>query len=229
MRLILIPGSGGTEEVWKYQVEYFPNADAVNLPGHPDGELCTSIEDYADWLWRYVLKQGYSQPVLAGHSMGGAIVQVYALKHPKDVKGIVLIGTGARLRVAPQVLSVVQEGIDNPSGWVENFLEVQFARIDAVTKKQVTDRALELGARVQLSDMLCCDKFDVMDKVHQIEVPTMILCGSEDEMTPPKYSSYLAGRINGSNLTVVDGGGHFVFVEKPDAINQAIERFVDSL
>ncbi len=229
MKLILIPGSGGTEEVWKYQIEYFPNAEAVNLPGHPDGELCTSIEDYTDWLWRYILKQGYSQPVLAGHSMGGAIVQMYALKYPKDVKGIVLIGTGARLRVAPEILSVVQEGIENPSVWVENFLEVQFARIDAVMKKQVTNKALELGARVQLSDMLCCDKFDVMDKVHQIEVPTLILCGSEDEMTPPKYSSYLAGRINGSNLTMVDGGTHFVFAEKPEAVNQAIERFVNSL
>ncbi len=229
MKLILIPGSGGTEEVWKYQIEYFPNAEAVNLPGHPDGELCTSIEDYTDWLWRYILKQGYSQPVLAGHSMGGAIVQMYALKYPKDVKGIVLIGTGARLRVAPQILSVVQEGIDNPSVWVENFLEVQFARIDAVMKKQVTNKALELGARVQLSDMLCCDKFDVMDKVHQIQVPTLILCGSEDEMTPPKYSYYLAGRINGSNLTMVDGGAHFVFAEKPEAVNQAIERFVNSL
>ncbi len=229
MKLILIPGSGGTEEVWKYQIEYFPNAEAVNLPGHPDGELCTSIEDYTDWLWRYILKQGYSQPVLAGHSMGGAIVQMYALKYPKDVKGIVLIGTGARLRVAPQILSVVQEGIENPSVWVENFLEVQFARIDGAMKKQVTNKALELGARVQLSDMLCCDKFDVMDKVHQIEVPTLILCGSEDEMTPPKYSSYLAGRINGSNLTIVDGGAHFVFAEKPEAVNQAIERFVNSL
>jgi len=229
MKLILIPGSGGTEEVWKYQMEYFPNAEAVNLPGHPDGELCTSIEDYTDWLWRYILKQGYSLPVLAGHSMGGAIVQMYALKYPKDVKGIVLIGTGARLRVAPQILSLVQEGIDNPSVWVENFLEVQFARIDTAMKKQVTNKALELGARVQLSDMLCCDKFDVMDKVHQIEVPTLILCGSEDEMTPPKYSSYLAGRISGSNLTIVDGGAHFVFAEKPEAVNQAIERFVNSL
>jgi pimeloyl-ACP methyl ester carboxylesterase len=229
MQLVLIPGSGGTQEVWKYQLEYFPNAEAVNLPGHPDGELCTSIEDYADWLWRYNLKQGHSLPVLAGHSMGGAIVQMYALKYPEDVKGIVLIGTGARLRVAPQILSLVEEGIENPSVWVDNFLEVQFARIDSVMKKEMTDKALELGARVQVSDMLCCDKFDVMDRVDQIEVPTLIVCGSEDEMTPPKYSSYLAGRIKGSSLTIVDGGTHFVFAEEPEAVNQAIERFMNSL
>ncbi|TET44248.1 MAG: alpha/beta hydrolase [Dehalococcoidia bacterium] len=229
MKLILVPGAGGTAEFWQYQTEYFPDAEAINLPGHPLGELCTSIEDYTDWLWRYILKQGYSPPVLAGHSMGGAIVQMYALKYPRDVAGLVLIGTGARLRVAPQVLSVVQDGVENLSVWVENFLEVQFGRIDPVMKEKLVNKSLELGAEVQLSDMLCCDEFDIMDKVDQIEVPTLILCGSEDEMTPPKYSSYLAARIKGSDLTVIDGGAHFVFVEKPEAVNQAIEQFVDSL
>lgn len=229
MKLILISGAGGTAEFWQYQTEYFPNAEAVNLPGHPDGELCTSIEDYTDWLWSYILKQGYSAPVLAGHSMGGGIVQWYALKYPKDVSGLILIGTGARLRVAPQILSLVREGIENPSVWVQNFLEVQLSRIDPVMKEKMMNISLELGAKVQLNDMLCCDKFDVMDRVHQIEVPTLILCGSEDEMTPPKYTSYLAGKIKGSNLTVIDGGAHYVFVEKPEAVNQAIERFVGSI
>ena len=229
MKLILISGAGGTAEFWQYQTEYFPNAEAVNLPGHPDGELCSSIEDYSDWLWSYIVNQGYSAPVLAGHSMGGAIVQMYALRYPKDISGLVLIGTGARLRVAPQVLSLVQEGIENPSVWVQNFLEVQLSRIPAVMKEKLINKSLELGAKVKLSDMLCCDKFDITDEVHQIEVPTLILCGSEDEMTPPKYTSYLATKIKGSRLTVIDGGAHFVFVERPGAVNQAIEQFLGSL
>jgi len=229
MKLILISGAGGTAEFWQYQTEYFPNAEAVSLPGHPVGELCTSIEDYTDWLWSYILNQGYSAPVLAGHSMGGAIVQMYALRYPKDISGLVLIGTGARLRVAPQILSLVQEGIENPSVWVQNFLEVQLSRIAPVMKEKLINKSLELGAKVQLNDMLCCDKFDIMDKVHQIEVPTLILCGSEDEMTPPKYTSYLATKIKGSRLTEIDGGAHFVFLDRPGAVNQAIEQFLDSL
>lgn len=229
MKLILVSGAGGTAEFWQYQTEYFSNAEAINLPGHPDGECCTSIEDYTDWLWGYILNQGYSLPVLVGHSMGGAIAQMYALKYPKDISGLVLIGTGARLRVAPQILSLVQEGIENRSVWVQNFLEVQLSRIAPVMKEKLINKSLELGAKVQLSDMLCCDGFDIMDRVHQIEVPTLILCGSEDEMTPPKYTSYLAARIKGSNLTVIDGGTHYVFAEKAEAVNQAIEQFVNSL
>lgn len=48
-------------------------------------------------------------------------------------------------------------------------------------------------------------------------------------MTPPKYSSYLTARIKGAKLTVIDGGTHYVFVEKPEAVNQVIEQFLESL
>jgi len=82
---------------------------------------------------------------------------------------------------------------------------------------------------VQLNDFLCCDKFDILDKVYQIKVPTLVLCGSEDVMTPPKYSSYLAARIEGTKLIVVDGGTHYFFAEKPEVVNQAIEQFLDGL
>ncbi|MBN2187534.1 MAG: alpha/beta hydrolase [Dehalococcoidia bacterium] len=57
----------------------------------------------------------------------------------------------------------------------------------------------------------------------------MVICGSEDVMTPPKYSSYLTARIKGAKLTVIDGGTHYVFVEKPEAVNQVIEQFLESL
>lgn len=230
MELIFIHGSGNTGEVWHYQMEHFPEAEAINLPGHlSPGEPCTSIVDYVAWLHRYILEQKYSDPVLIGHSLGGAIVQLYALKHPGDIKAIVLVATGARLRVAPQYLSAMHEGIENPSVWVRDFLEPQYSQIDSKIRKKLVAETVKVGAKVQLNDYLCCDKFDIMGEVHQIEVPTLVLCGSEDVMTPPKYSSYLAAQIKGAKLTVINGGTHYVFVEKPEAVNQAIEQFLANL
>ena len=69
MKLIFIHGSGNTGAVWHYQTEYFSGSEAIDLPGHPDGKPCTSIEDYTDWLHRYILDRGYSEPVLVGHSI----------------------------------------------------------------------------------------------------------------------------------------------------------------
>ena len=230
MKLIFIPGSGNTGGVWCYQIEHFSDAEAINLPGHlSPGEPCTSIEDYTDWIHGYILKRGYSAPVLAGHSLGGAIAQMYALKYPGDVKAVILVGTGARLRVAPQYLSLMQDGIQNPPVWVQNFLEPQYSQITPKLKEKLIRETVKVGAKVQLNDMLCCDKFDIMDKAQDIKVPALILCASEDIMTPPKYSSYLAAKIAGSKLTVIDGGTHYFFVEKPEAVNQAIEQFLHTL
>jgi pimeloyl-ACP methyl ester carboxylesterase len=225
--LIFIHGSGNTSVVWKYQIQYFPGAEAINLPGHlSPGEPCASIEDYVAWLHCYTLDRGYHATVLAGHSLGGAIVQMYALKHPEDVKAIILAGTGAKLRVAPQYLSMIQDGIEKPSIWLQEFIEPQYSRIEPELKKNLLAEMAKVGAKVQLNDFVCCDKFDILEKVNQIKVPTLVLCGSEDVMTPPKYSSYLAARIEGAKLSVVDGGTHYFFAEKPEVVNRAIEQFL---
>jgi pimeloyl-ACP methyl ester carboxylesterase len=68
-----------------------------------------------------------------------------------------------------------------------------------------------------------------MDRVHDIRLPTLALCGSEDTMTPPKYTKYLAGKIKGAREVIINGGTHMVFAEKPREVNQAIDNFLSSL
>ena len=62
-------------------------ADAIDLPGHPAGTLCTSVEAYADWLHGYIKQKEYERVVLAGHSLGGGIALMHAYKYPQDLKG----------------------------------------------------------------------------------------------------------------------------------------------
>jgi len=88
---------------------------------------------------------------------------------------------------------------------------------------------LKIGPAVLLSDFLCCDSFDIMDKVQDIKIPTLIINGSEDVMTPVKYARYLIDKIEGSKLEVIDGGTHDVYIEKPDEVNRAIEKFLETL
>jgi len=226
MKLVFIHGAGNTGLVWHYQAKHFADSEAISLPGHPQGEPCTSIDDYAEWLHRYVQRKGYSQPVLVGHSMGGAVAQVYALTYPRDVKALILLGTGARLRVRPDFLKLLEEGIDAPAYWVKNMLEPIYSRVAPEVREKVIDGVIDVGVAVQLSDFRCCDRFDIMDKVHQIEAPTLIICGAEDDMTPVKYSQYLADKIAGARLAIFKDGSHLVFMEKPDEVNRAVEDFL---
>ncbi len=229
MKLVFIHGAGNTGLVWHYQAKHFADSEAISLPGHPQGEPCTSIDDYAEWLHRHVQKKGYSQPVLVGHSMGGAVAQMYALTYPRDVKALILLGTGARLRVRPDFLKLLEEGIDAPADWAKNMLEPLYSRVAPEVRGKVIAGVIDVGVAVQLNDFRCCDRFDIMDKVHQIEAPTLIICGAEDDMTPVKYSQYLAGKIAGARLAIIQGGSHHFFLEKPQEANQAIETFLNGL
>ena len=166
--------------------------------------------------------------ILAGHSLGGAIGQLYALKYPEDLKALVIIGSGARLRVSSMYLRTLDDAQGNPD-ILEEYMNQTCEYIDPELKEVLQGKALENGAAVFLNDMLCCDKFDIMDQVQDIKVPTLILCGSEDIMTPPKYSRYLASKIEGAREVIINGGTHMVFAEKPLEVNQAIEDFQRSL
>jgi pimeloyl-ACP methyl ester carboxylesterase len=228
MQLIFIHGSGGCSETWHYQTKHFPDADVIDLPGHPEDKQCTSVHGYTEWLRKYVQDRDYSDVVLVGHSLGSAIALLYALKYPEDLKGLILIGGGARLRVHPMYLEMLEQAISDP-GILAGFLEKTWGLIAPGLMQVIRSRALENGPAVFLNDMLCCDKFDIMDRISDIRLPTLALCGSEDIMTPPKYAKYIADKIEGAREVIIDGGNHVVFAEKPDEVNQAIEDFLNSI
>jgi pimeloyl-ACP methyl ester carboxylesterase len=229
MKLIFIHGAGNTGLEFHYQTEYFKGSEAPYLPGHPEGKPCTSIDDYAHWLHEYVMRGGDSKPVIAGHSLGGAIALMYALTYPDDLKALILVGTGARLRVRPDLLQIIEDFIPTPDKWLKKIVEPPLSRVAPDIARRIVNGMSKVGPAVQLNDFRCCDKFDIMDKVGEIKVPTLVISGTEDDMTPLKYSRYLADKIAGSKLVIIEGATHHCLLEKPAETNHAIEAFLNSL
>jgi pimeloyl-ACP methyl ester carboxylesterase len=215
--------------MWCHQTDYFPESHAVNLPGHPHGEIRESVEECVDWLRKYIKGSGCKEVVLAGHSFGGAIALMYALRCPQELKGIIIIGSGARLRVHPTFLTPCEEAIrGNPGEWYQ-MVEEMYRSTPEDYKREVIEKQKAIGPAVMLNDFLCCDKFDITERVHQIKLPTLIICGELDVMTPVKYANYLGAKITDSRVVIVPKAGHFVLAEKPEVVNEAIEDFVRGL
>ena len=76
---------------------------------------------------------------------------------------------------------------------------------------------------------MACDEFDVMEHVGKIQIPTLLICGSSDRMTPPNRSEYLHEQIEGSQLHIVEGAGHMAMIERPDEVAGVLGGFVDQI
>jgi pimeloyl-ACP methyl ester carboxylesterase len=229
MSIIFVHGSGACGDIWRYQTDHFPSSHAVNLPGHPDGEPLGSVEECADWLNKYIAGQGYRDVILCGHSLGGAITLTYALRYPQELKGIIVIGSGARLRVHPVILASCREATEgNLQKWYQ-MIEEMHRLTPADYKQDIIEKQKAIGPAVMLNDFLACDKFDIMDRVQQIQLPALIVCGELDVMTPVKYSDYLATRISNSKLVIIPQATHLALAEKPNEVNKAIEDFVNGI
>ena len=228
MKLVFVHGAGESSLSFYYQLRHFRNSKGMDLPGHPGGRPCSSVEEYVEWVRGFVAARRYKDVVLCGHSMGGAVTQLYGLKYPEELKGIILVGTGARLKVHPQYIKQCEDGVADQAGWLESR-NAEYSKVEESLKQSLLRRCAEVGPATKLNDLLCCDKFDVMDEVHQIPLPTQIVCGSADVMTPVKYTDYLAEEIPGSQKAILSNAGHFVQLEQYREVNEVIEKFLSSL
>lgn len=228
MTLIFIHGSGGPKNSWYYQSNYFEDSDTVSLPGHPDGQLLSSVEKHVEWLRDYLRDKGYQDVVLAGHSLGGATALMYALKYPQELKAIIVMSAGAKLKVHPKILTNCEKAVEDRKRWAKG-LKSMYDRVDPSMRETLLAETIEIGPEAQLNDFLCTHNFDIMDRLDQINLPTLVMCGSDDNWTPPKYTRYLAEKIEGARGIVIEGGTHLVAVEKPKEVTRAIEEFLHSL
>ncbi len=221
-------GSGGGHHHWIYQLKNLPptiNPLAVDLPGHgrSEGAPADDIAFYRDWLYRFTNALRIGRFVPAGHSMGGAIALDYALEHPGETLGLILVGSGAKLRVLPSFLEELEQG-SIPKALGE-YLYAPNAPEELIKRGH---REMEnTDPLIYLNDLKSCDRFDIRDNLHRISKPTLIICGSEDSLTPVKYSRFLEENLPQSRLEIINGAGHMVMLEKPEAVNRAIINFFE--
>jgi pimeloyl-ACP methyl ester carboxylesterase len=226
MRLVFIHGAGGSRMSWQLQLHHFKDAQAVSLPGHPEGPGYETIEGYANWVEEYLQTSAGRDLVLVGHSMGGAIAIECAL-HKLDLKGLVLVGTGARLRVRQDIFSKILEDYEEAGKFIAR-LSVS-PNCDPIVAERIAKEMLKVKAKVTYGDFVACNGFDRMAEIGNIHTRALVICGAEDQLTPPKYSQYLHEEIKNSRLAVIPGAGHSVMLEKHREFNEALEVFFASL
>ena len=220
--MVLLHGAGGTREHWPEPLRRLPGRRvvAVDLPGHgaspPPGER--SVTAYARRVVALLDALGMARVAVGGHSMGGAIALTLALEAPGRVAGLLLVGTGARLRVTAAIL----EASADPARAREVADAVAAVSFGAGSPARLGERYAEglaaVAPGVLHGDFTGCDAFDAMGRLEAVRAPARIVVGAEDRLTPPKYSAFLRERLPGDGMLTVPGAGHMVTWEAPDLV-----------
>ena len=228
MALIFLPGSGCSSNVWNNQLDFFDGSIALNFPGHPDGDLIDSVVGLVDWLVDILDQHAEKSVVLVGHSFGSAVALQVAINSHPAIKGLVLIGSGSRLKVMPMILDNLAKLVATKSDVPEMMLSANKG-IQEPLRSEIDDAIKVNGVSALLNDFKACNEFDVSEYLSTIKVPTHIIVGEKDVMTPLKYAEYLNANIQTSTLSIVPSGSHMVFAEQSNEVNIIIKSFLDSL
>ncbi|MEM0088190.1 MAG: alpha/beta hydrolase [Archaeoglobaceae archaeon] len=220
--IFYVHGSGCDATIWKNQLEDI-GGFAVDLPNHGESDKAeiNSVEDYAFFVAK-VIERTAGKGVIVGHSLGGAVAQMVYLKYKEVVKALALIGTGARLRVLPQILEgLAKKNIET----LRLVSEMAFHRKEFV---EAFTKVFSKNSEILLKDLSLCDKFDLLEDFKsgkiKFDVPTIAIVGENDLLTPVKYSKFFANF--GAELAVVENSGHMVMLENPKKLNETLKGFL---
>jgi 3-oxoadipate enol-lactonase len=240
--LLLIHGFTGNLRNWALQAPVLTRGFrmvSIDQRGHGHSEKPTRPEDYSLQLMAedtYGLLQhlGIDRCYLIGHSMGGMVAQHFALAHPEPVKALVLVDTAAEVtsRMHTEEHARLVE-IARDDG-MEAAFEEQL-RINPMAD-QIRDQPQLLGLWRQQFLLTSREAYiycaraiarrePLLDKLQAIEVPTLIICGENDDPMV-EASRRMHERIAGSELVIIRGAGHTPQIEKAPEFNRALSEFL---
>ncbi len=225
---LFVHGAGGTHLDWPAELRRLPEANAliVDLPAHGRSPAPgrSSINAYAADILALMDSLSLPQAIIAGHSMGAAIAQTIALNYPDRVQGLILIGAGAKLGVHPDILNGL---LTEAAKTIIQLVSLYYGSggTDSMRRRSI-QRLMEFNPTILHNDYAACEAFDVRERVGQIKIPTLIFGGTHDRLVPYKHSQYLQEQITDSQLVEVKGAGHFMTIEQPAFIAEAVQKWL---
>lgn len=233
-RVMYVHGTGCNTRVWENHMKALADSHtpvAIDLPGHgrSEGRGFRGTADYSNFVVKLAESLGWDRFVVAGHSLGGAIALTTAVYHSDMINGLMLIDTGARLRVHPDILKETLEAAQTGQPIV---LDPSWAYASSTPRYIIDDiqaKTADTDLWVTYGDWISDDSFDFSTRLKNIDAPALAVCGEEDRLTPLKYHQFLQQNIPRCQLEVIKNAGHWTYVEQPEEFTRVVKEFLDSL
>lgn len=204
------------------------HALALDLSGHGQsgGQGYRGVVDHAHFVAEFITELKCGPCIVAGHSLGGGIVIALAVYYPELLRGLILIDTGARLRVAPAVIENAKRiaaggaggKTDSRQGFSDKTPQETVDALRRIVQHEKPD--------ITLKDWYADDSCDFLTRVSKIQLPTLAVCGREDQLTPIKFHEYLRDNMPSCELQIIEDAGHWPFVEQPKVFLNLVGEYL---
>ena len=247
--IVLSHGVTLSVRTWFHQLELLPKAGfraiAYDHRGHGEsvlGEAGHSLENLAEDVKTVVTGLDLRDAILVGHSMGGVAVQAFVLRYPElareRVRGIVLLSTlahtpfGSRsTQMKNRIEKIFKRVPDSAPLWKSKNLGLVLARLGFGTDPHpshvelVRQMMLACPAETRRDAPRVLVGLDLLDDLPKVEIPTLVIGGTADALTPPAYARQIAKAIPGARLELVPDAGHMLMLERADVLEELIVDF----
>jgi 3-oxoadipate enol-lactonase len=234
--IVFLHGVGSDKSVWRPQLDHFARerrAIAFDYPGYGDSDPApdgTTRDDYAAAILSAMRQLGIDGAHICGLSLGG--VAAIAMHHASAARGASLI-LADTFAVHPDGRAIYERGIaasDNLRAMAEARVDVLLAQpADPAVRREVVETMARIEPAAYRIGAEAVWLADQRERAHEIRVPTLVLCGTEDKVTPPALSRELAQLIRGARHEAIERAGHLTNLERPDEFNTLVGAFIRGL
>ena len=239
--IIFIHGFPFDKTMWQRQMYFLKSSNRViayDLKGFGESKeqiASLTIEMFTEDLIAFMNALHIDKAILCGLSMGGYIVLNAVKKYPERFEALILSDTQCIADTA-EAKEKRYKAIDeiNENGvhaFNEKFIKSIFHTDSLITKKEVIETLrinMQSNTRRSMTRVLAAlaERTETCSEIHNIQIPTLIICGREDAVTPLSQSESMHEAIKGSMLRVIDNAGHVSNLEQPHTFNKHLQEFL---
>ena len=237
--VLFIHGAANDHSVWALQSRYFAyhgwNALAVDLPGHGRslGDPLSNIGELAGWIEKLMDTAGITKAAVVGHSMGSLAALETAVRYPSRISRVAMIGTAIPMPVTDVLLSTSKANDHVAYEMINVFSHSPRAQIggNRVPGAWIMGSGVRLmersGPGVLHADFTACNSYENgLAAAAKATCPFLLILGQRDLMTPPRGVREAAAKFADVKTVVLDGTGHSLMSEQPDAVLDALIEFL---
>ena len=230
--ILFLHGVGSDKSVWRPQLDHYRGvrpAIAIDYPGYGGSALRSGAtrDDYARSAFAALDSLGYARTHFCGLSLGGVVAIAMHALAPERCRSLILADTFA---IHPDGRGIYERSLAasaNLRGLAEARVDVLLAQpADPLLRAEVVETMAAIDPAAYRIGAEAVWLADQRDRAGAIDVPTLVLCGARDVVTPPALSEELAAAIPGAELVVIEGAGHLSNIERPAEFNAALDAFL---